>query len=544
MVFIFCVSLLNILLARTSDESKLFPMKLTQKLLLMASVMGFLSGVALGQGTGEQPALVFEFTADSVGNYRQGVSSTRFEGGTLAFNVKDGEFVDDGCNDSLYFPPGGPCPLGANGFVSRGIDNDPLLFGRGPYFSVVDIAPAVLLEPFRPNSVVLISAPPSLLPRPLAGFDDRSLLVFFDLQTVFIREFKISSYNFERDYTAGERKRFDGEVIPGAYRYNFASLANPTLPIVLSINQFPALDGFRKINNVRQGLRFSGVTFDDGFATLDPNVINVIKWEGNTSSFIAPSLDLAYFSIKPLTDPSDPLSDPDVASTPLFPNFAGPEATRVLLPSALDTSFTLAPNFLTAGDTGLIDLEFEIFRPTTNVIFDNSIRRFRLPVKVLSVFTTTLSAALPPGSSALERSADYDFDGDGIPNFTEWAFGSDPADASSVPGTPAFTKPAFAPSNGIRRLSLQEESPVLQYKVDKLKNSVPRLRYTIEYSTDEITWTEIKAGDPAWNVQETEGELKVTSSNGSPAQGGFFRAKAEAITGSMVAPKARRFSER
>ena len=518
--------------------------KTTQKLLSLASAMGFLSGAASAQGP--EGALVFEFTADSVGNYRQGPTGTAFEGGTFAFNVKDGDFVWDPfiCNGPQYFPPGGPCPIGATGYVSRGLQNDPLLFGLGPYFSVTDIAPALILEPFLPNSVVLISAPPSLLPRPLAGFNDRSLSVFFDLQSVFIEQYTVTSYNFERDYTAGERGRFDGEVVPGAYRYNFASIQNPGRPVVLAINQFPALDGFRKLNNVRQGLLFTGVTFDDGFAVLDPNVINEITWQGNTASFIAPTLDLAYFSIKQLTNPSDPLSDPDLTAVPLFPDFTGPTATRVLLPSALDSSFTLAPNFLDAGETGVIDLEFEIFRPTTNVIFDNSIRRFRMPVKVLSVFSTTLAAALPPNATALQLSADFDFDGDGVRNFTEWAFGSDPADAGSVPGIPVVTEPAPGPSNGLQKFSLAEQSSVLQYKVDKLKYSIPKLKYTIEYSTDMNTWTEIKVGDPAWKVEETEGEVKVTSKDPSPAEGGFFRAKAEAITGTLVAPKVRKYSTR
>jgi hypothetical protein len=542
MVLQFLGALPNISLVRTRDEGMIDFVKIKQKLLFLASAMGFLSGAALGQA--EQGALVFQFTADSVGNYRQGPTGTAFEGGTFAFNVLDGDFAWEpfNCNGPEYFPPGGPCPIGATGYVSRGLQNDPLLFGLGPYFSVVDIAPALLLQPFRPDSVVLISAPPSLLPRPLAGFNDRSLSVFFDLQTVFITQYDITSYNFERDYTAGERGRFDGEVVPGAYRYNFASIQSPARPIVLAINQFPALDGYRKINNTRQGLLFTGVTFDDGFATLDPNVINVISWQGNTTSYIAPSLDLAYFSIKQLTNPSDPLSDPDLTAIPLFPDFTGPTVTRVLLPSALDDSFTLAPNFLTAGETGVIDLEFEIFRPTTNVIFDNSIRRFRMPVKVLSVFTTSLSVALPPNSTTLERSADYDFDGDGIRNFTEWAFGSDPADAGSVPGIPVVTAPA--PSNGIQKFSLAEQSSVLQYKVDKLKHSIPKLKYTIEYSADMNTWTEIKTGDPSWIVEETEGELKVTSKEPSPAEGGFFRAKAEAITGTLVAPKVRKYSTR
>jgi hypothetical protein len=523
---------------------------ITQKLLSLATAVGFLSGVAQAQNT-----LVFEFTANSVGNYRQGQAGTAFNGGTFAFNVRDGQFLyaPAGCYGFLYFPPGPGCPVGATGYVSRGLENDPVLSGRGPYFSVTDIAPALILQPFAPQSVILVSAPPSLLPRPLGGFTDRSLSVFFNLQTPFIRQYPISIYNFERDYTSGERKRFDGEVVTGTYRYNFASLVNPMVPAVLSINQFPTIDGYRKINNQPQGLRFTNVTYDDGFAVLDPFSLSTLTWEGNTPSFIAPGLDLAYFSIKPLSDPADPLSDPveydgrgpfiesppgsffliPNPTVPLFPNFTGPTVTRVLLPNALDKSYTLAPNFLTPGTTGVIDLEFEIFRPTTNVIFDNSIRRFRLPVKVLNTLAGFISSALPANATALQRSGDFDYDGDGVSNFTEWVFGSDPSKASSVPKSPGVNTVAAAPSSG-SPLAYSTFAPagdtssqgVLEYKVAKLNNAVPKLNYFIEYSADMKTWTTITTSNPEWNLVDTANEIKATSEVAS--KGGFFRTKVQA----------------
>jgi hypothetical protein len=61
--------------------------------------------------------------------------------------------------------------------------------------------------------------------------------------------------------------------------------------------------------------------------------------------------------------------------------------------------------------------------------------------------------------------------------------------------------------------------------VPKLTNPVPKLKYAIEHSTDMVTWTEIKSGDPNWILQETHKEIKVTESGNGPKTGGFFRAK-------------------
>jgi hypothetical protein len=509
----------------------------SQKLLLLASSVALTSGVAQAQNN----TIFFEFESSTVANYRQGPTGTAFEGATFGMNVRDGNFFYTfPCDFPFFTFIGGTCAPGTTGWVSRGIENDPLLRGLGPYFTVADIAPAVLLAPFNPAGVRLVAAPPSLLPRPLIGFEDRSLSAFFDLTTNFIRQYTISGYNFGREYAAGERARFDGEVVPGTYRYNFPSIRNTSTltapPVVLEVNQFPMLDGYRKVNNQPQGLRFTNVTYDDGFAVLDPFALNTLRWEGNTSNFIAPGIDVAYLSIKRLTDPSDPLSDPDLGAVPLFPSFSGAFEARVLLPSALEKSFILPPNFVLPGETGVIDLEFVIFRPTSSLIFETSTRRFRMPVKVTDPFDGFIVAALPPGATTAQKAASFDYDSDGISNFDEWVFRSDPAKSNSIPISPSVSiKPTTipgGPSTGL--FSVQNtldtaSQGAMEYKVPKITNPVPKLRYAIEYSADMVTWTTITAGNPDWTLVETRTEIKVTASGVNPKTGGFFRTKVQTV---------------
>ncbi len=499
-------------------------MRTTQKLLTFAASLGLLAGAAQAQTS----AVVFVFSSNSNGNYRQLASGGIFEGGSFNINARDGNFFFDGCHSPFFYTPSIPCPLGATGFVSRGLDNDPLLRGLGPYFSVTEIAQAILLAPFAPQSALLVSAPPSLLPRPLLGFEDRSLSVFYNLQTNFIRQYPITVYAYQRGYTAAERSRFDGEVVPGTYRYNFASLRNPGVPQILEINQFPMLDGFRKVNNQPRGLRFLDFTFDaDGFALLDPFLINTLRWEGNTQSFIAAAADDLYLSIKQLTNPLDPLSAPDLAAVPLFPGFTANVESRVILPTPLDTSYILPPNFVMPGETGLLDLEFVINRPTSTVIFESAVRRFRIPVRMINAFPSAMLASVPPGTTAQQMSADADFDGDGVNNFSEWAFGSNPSRRDSVPVSPALRSVSTAGPVLLEASGETGAANALEYVLPKVKNPVPRLKYSIEYSEDLETWDAIRSDDPAWVLVDRIGEMKVTSSSSNPKIGGFFRAKVE-----------------
>ncbi|MFM2197203.1 MAG: hypothetical protein RLZZ505_635 [Verrucomicrobiota bacterium] len=469
--------------------------------------------------------VAFNMTANSTGNYRQSATGGNFEGGTFGMTVRDGQAFFDGCDGPRFYSPSIPCPLGATGFVSRGIVDDPLLNGNGPYYSISSITPAALLLPFAAQSALLVSAPPSLLPRPLLGFEDQCLSVFYNLQTTSVRQYPISLYTFTRGYTAAERARFDGEVVPGTYRYNFASLKNAAVPQVLEINQFPMIDGYRKINNQPRGFRFTNLTFDaDGFALLDPLEINTLTWEGNTTSYISPVSDALYLSIKPLTDPLDPLSAPDLTAETLFPSFTSNGDSRIILPSSLDTSFTLPPNFVDPGETGLFDMEFIISRPTSPLVFEAATRRFRLPVRMINNLPSVMRAIAPPGATAQQLAADSDLDGDGVNNFTEWAFGSNAASSDSVPVSPAVR---VVSSGGPALLDASGAADVLEYSVPKVKNAVPRLKYSIEYTENLKTWSAIRSDDPDWILTDGIGELKVTSSSSNTKTGGFFRAKVE-----------------
>lgn len=512
-------------------------MTLTKTIISFSTLLALLPGLAQAQDN----VTAFDFTADSVANYRQGTKNVSFEGGTFSVRVRDGLVVyQTGCIAPIYFSPSLTCPIGASGFVIGGDFDDDGIDDAGEYLSVQSIFQSILLRPFSAQGAILLAGPPSLLPRPLAGFTDNGSSVFYDIQTIYPRQYSIANYEFARQYTAGERARFDGEAVPGTYRYSFDALAAPTAKQVLPITLFPRLDGYRKISNQRQGLLFTGLKFDDGFAILDPTKLNKISWTGNSVSLVSPSLDRLFFSIKRLTDPNDPLSDPvifdeenPIATLPIFPNFDGPNVTRILLPSPLDQSVTIPPNFLVPGESGVIDLEFEMYRPSSPVIADRTIVRFRLPVRVagnLGGLAANRFAVTPPAgvSWTVYNDPKGDFDNDGVSNFEEWVFGSDRNDPSSTPKNPGLTfKPGTqAPSGGTGTFSLSDTDAAWEFRIERKVDSTPALHYEIQHTTDMVNWRTIKKNDPDWKLHDQDPtELKVTSRTADVKGGGFFRAK-------------------
>jgi hypothetical protein len=532
---------------------------------------------AIGSGVANAQFSSFDFSSSSFGNYRQimptgGSEETYFEAGAFSIDVRDGNavYTPPGCFSFTFFNPSIPCPLGATGYVVFGDFTGDGINDSGVYFSISQITSAAILQPFAPSDAKLISAPPSLLPRPLSGFVDESSTLYYNLFSSLIQKYDITILELDRVYNSAERNTFDREIVPGTYLFNFKKLVNPfstvdSPPVALELNLFPALDGFRKINNVKQGFRFKNVIYQDGFALLDPLELNTLEWEGNTISFIAPAADLLYLSIKPLDDPDDPTSDavtynglgqfelnplydgapsglfpgPFTAvdadgdyeyiinsTLPLFPTFAGPNVTRVYLPIPLVQEYILPPNFIAPGQTGVIDLEFILNRPTTAVIADRSTRRFRLPVRIVTIFRTAIAARLPATATALQKSENYDYDGDGSSNFAEWAFGSDPANASSSPSFSSAVTKVEAFEVGISTRDGSDATPEsgLRYEIAKLVNPVPALTYSIEFSSDMKTWETVSKTDPRFKVIESPSKLCVTTV-GNPEGGGFFRSK-------------------
>ncbi|MBC7980120.1 MAG: hypothetical protein H7Y36_06110, partial [Armatimonadetes bacterium] len=283
----------------------------------------FLGNALLYPEDAAVPASPLEFILARDATYRQNPTAVAFERGSLQVDLRDGIIINERFSIfDEYIPPGVTADpidifgvvdvtttLGTTAFVTSGT-GEPLFRGtdyKELFVAVASLIPAAVVEPGRTDLVRLQSAPPSTLPRPSAGFVPTAVLALFNIQTPFIKDYRLGRYTSNRSYNAGERGRFDTDIVPGTYNYNFPRLNKPEVPVRIGINYFPTLDGFRKINSQKQGFRFTNLKFNDGFAELDINVINKITWEGNNFGIVS-STDNLYFSIVGLSDDEDPLS--------------------------------------------------------------------------------------------------------------------------------------------------------------------------------------------------------------------------------------------
>lgn len=509
----------NFLLGNPNTNHKTPQVNLVNTLTLAAIVGACSTGISSAQND-------FFFQLRSNALYNQNPGAVTFGGGDFQVLTRDGLLTfQGGCIAPEYFPPSPPpCPIGATGFIWEGsID------AGGAYLSVLDIKAARILRPYRSDRARLVAAPPSLLPRPIAGFQDEGYSVFWNIMTPQIQNYDVSIYSFNRVYSPAERNRFDGELVTGTYRYNFQAIASEIIPVVIDVNLFPGMDGFRKFNNQLRGFRFINVRWDDdGFMILDPFVINTVKWEGNTTSFVSPTNDQLFLSIKGLSDPADPTSDPIES---IFPNFVAPGDDRVLVRSPLATEYLLPPFFLTPGQSGLMRVDHQRFRPTNNLVFDRSVTLHTIPVRVANPFGSFVRAMLPAEAEEDDFAPDADFDGDGVSNFTEWVFGSDPADPNSVPNMPKLKRTASDTSSDDLAAKSAISEDKVEFSVQMLKFPEPPLLYEIQHSADLGNWETITGDNADWKLvtdQDTN-ELKAVARDGSQVgTGGFFRVKVTA----------------
>ena len=527
-------------------------MNLRKPTLLSAILLGICSPPALAQspifygGDTTLPALPFEFVFKADANYRQNSQQVNFTGGEQLIFTRDGLVAYDApCITTMYLPPGSalytnyfgaiilapPCALGTTGFLSGGdVDGDGLN-DPAAYLAVTQVTPAQVIDAAFPEKIQLVAAPPSLAPRPSGGFTSTSALLFFNIQTTRILQYKMAQYSFKRLFLASERGQFDDTFVQGTYRYNFPSVNNPNVPVPITVNYFQAVDGFREVYNQKRGFKFNGFTFSpDGFGLLDPSVPNIIRWQGNTPDLVAVNSDTTQFRILNFVVPNsgNPLSDANELAQPVFPPFAGPGITQVTLANPLETSYTLPPGLIATGTTGLLQVTLQ--RNRGGVIADKSRTIFSIPVRFAPPGSPALAAAdfiaskLPAGASLADKDFNNDYDGDGISNFSEWVFGSNPGDASSVPPAPQL---AFqATQAGSLSSKADSLSGNWVFKVEKIENPTPALHYKIQRSTDMNTWVTVTNQDPNWTLVETATEIKVISATSELNGGNFFRAVA------------------
>lgn len=433
-------------------------------------------------------------------NYRQNPKGIVFDGGTFNINMFDGEASYIGvCVFPRYVPPGfyiNTCSPGTTGYVTDGSLGPTNI--RTPYLLVTGVIPAIAIEPRMANKIQLIAAPASKLPRPSGGFRDDSTSLFYNIHNTDATEYVLTYYYNTRTYTKNQRGKFESEIVPGVYNYSFPRLNNPDVPAVVKAVIYPMLEGKAKKNNKTSGFVFQGV--DDhtwnkkGFMELSARKPNITRWQGLTPSVVYAAADNLYFSMREITDNSNPKSAVKTRRTSIFPSFVTGGDPRVLLRTPYVSAFTTPP-ILNSSTTGVIELELARTFKTGGVTYDFSRRRFQLPFVVVDKYEEyrEQTFGIVKGKGTILQ----DSDKDGYNNLTEWILDSDANSRTSIPvaPTPALVENFY---DFYYYYYFELLDPVVSYygfTIDKKMGTEPRVSYELQRSVDGgQTWGSFKAG--------------------------------------------------
>ena len=461
-------------------------------------------------------------------------TNTIFTGGTLSVNLSDGSVVISPCafNGTPFsaaqtpFQPSILCTLGTTAYITSGDFDGDGLSDIGQWWSLAQApAPAVEIEPNRPDRVSVVSAPPSRFPRP--GFfpsTDAGFSLYYDvLGGENNRVYKIAGYRYGQLFaaTSAGRVRHDETVVTGTYKFGYPRLDDPntTTPVVLQKNTMPEAWPGLSQSPIDSGFRF---TDDDawGAATnsmeYDPRFSNTVHWAGidlqNTNSlsdqvrvFIRIGA-LANPTVLPTPDNLPLGFDPAI----IFPPFGIPTLLNTL--EMFDDGYEIPPNLLNfvIGQQCVFYFRFDrAYESSLNTGFgiaDVSSRTFGVNVTFVDSYAGNALFAFPALTSEALRSPSADFDNDGVSNLIEFALGSDPADVASVPA-PLVVAPA-----GLNT----------QVTITKRPNVGSTLTYAVEYSTDMVTWIKVDAANPDWTVTIDDATQVVVTSNAPLPLGPFF----------------------
>lgn len=427
--------------------------------------------------------------------YRQNVAGVAFSGGGLNIRLTDGSATYTGCSSSTYIAPNPlrVCPEGTSGYVIFG---NPDVVGNtpGPYYAISSITPALFVEPRQAALCLLNAAPASTLPRPLGGFKDFGLGLYFNLHTTSIKQYSISSYFSTRQYTKDQRAKFVSDIVPGAYYFSFPRLGYPNLPIAIPAQVYPMPEGLAKINNQSQGFQYGkfGSWNSQGFLKISYLKPNTFTWTGLTTSGVIIS-DSLYLSLRVLSNPLDPTSATDLVDNStdspqsIFPGFQNGGDPRVLLTSPFVTSFTVPPIFA-GGTRGVLELQLNRNLRTSGVAADYSNRIYQIPVIVVNSYADYQDVIFR-GAGANTGILD-DLDGDGYNNLNEWILGSNAAQKALIPQAPSpdlFVDPLTSASQ-------------YGFIINEKLGTDPAVNYTLQRSKDGgKTWSTFTS-DTNWIV--------------------------------------------
>lgn len=454
-----------------------------------------------------------------------GPFTIEFRVGEMFVELRDGYVTIAAC-----FGNGGPialapqigCPLGTTAFISSGDFNGDGVRDDLSFWSVAEVAPAIIVEPFLPGVPELQSAPQSDLPRPLGPFNDRGVLVFYNILTATIRQFDITFYDFVRSYGAGlgEWNRMDDEVVPGQYNYAFPLLNDPDVSIPLGVILYQPPKVFKDGEAVDSDRYFrfvSGVWSDDGYYLMDARFTSQIRWIGMRLSNTIPLLDeytLAIYNY----DEDDPVNSETQILFPPNGERVTLEITDVLEETgpgfehpALDHpiaagGYNLPPFFFLPGQEILFQLRLDRLIPTTVATYDTSCRLLNFRGRFVDTYAGFILVAFPTGSELAERAPGEDFDGDGWTNLEEFAFGQQTevyeidVDPDTLETTFTLTEIIFAPDPADPASTPDTEGTYPTVEADGSKVLITLTKRAFTEGVIDYTLNASIMGDPAEDV--------------------------------------------
>ncbi|MGB1260140.1 MAG: hypothetical protein ACPG6P_08880 [Akkermansiaceae bacterium] len=473
------------------------------------------------------------FTSAKSG-FQTAPTTVLYSGGALRLDISDGSFQIAPCafngttlaDGAPFFPSQmPPCPLGTTAVV---IDGDVDLDGfrdAGLFFSLPSAPlPASVIAPSHPELVTVISAPPSLFPRPgiLPVVEGGAEIFYNVLDWVDQRNYQIAGYVHQQNFlaTEAERARHDRTVVTGTYKLGLpgllpanAPLGTPNQQVVVSLTKFPMPESWPGLTQspLDWGFRFTNDdNWSNGAMEFDPRVANDITWQGihTQNSFDGADEVIMWFAATQAADmfqlPAFP-TDPNV----VFP----PSGSPFRLPNIRIGYYRLPQFFFTPGDEAFIYIRFDRNQPSTLVTSDTSVRVWGVPIRFIDSYEGFKQLGFPANTPDNLRLPTGDFDGDGATNLMEFALGTDMLDPLDNP-TAAGSVVPFVNMDG-----------KCEVTITKRPNAGGSLKYEVEYSGDMVTWTKVTPADPDWViVTDDETVLTVRSVSDSPPAPCFIRA--------------------
>jgi len=451
-----------------------------------------------------------------------------FRGGDLFVGFRDGNAVLSPCPHPSPFiiPPNISCPIGTTGFIADGDFNGDGIRDDLSFYSISQVIPAILVEPFRPDLCQLISAPPSPLPRPLGPFLDRGAIIFYNILSSSVYQYNVSQYEFARNYAAtpGDRKRMDDEIVFGSYLFTFPRLGNPVAPVALPVTYSPIPEGLDLAQRLQSDpFRFTSGTFDSaGNYLMDHRLTAEITWTGNQVTNTSVATDTLRISIydadevEVLFPPSgEDIVDPITGEVILAGDLA---AASLIIPSPLDQRYFLPP-LLTGledattpenvfGQQAVFKMRFQRVRGSNGISFDTSVRLFNFRILFVDSYQGFRISAFPLGQQDSATRGTGDFDNDGQTNVEEYALNSDPNDATSMFAAPVATT--------------DPETGRVSFSMTKRPNGAAKYQFAV--STSGGSFKTIGTSDSVWEITQDDDTAYVITTR-SPADAAIYTAK-------------------